>query len=220
MTDKVKYAKTKAHQRYKTIEGVAVPGVTTVLGLLNKPALLHWEWQCGVDGIDYRKSRDNAADIGSLAHWMVECHMKGLEPDTSEFSPADVGKAENAVIKFMSWWDASGLTLVSSEQQLVSERHGYGGTLDIVAVGSNGDMWLVDIKTSKAIYDEYWMQVAAYGALSNEVNVAQINKYAIVRIGKQADEGDFEVQERDNLDKYQAAFLAVLGAHKALKRLK
>ena len=59
----------KAHQRYKTKDGVIVPGVTTILSILAKPALIYWSWNLGMQGIDYRKVSDKAKDIGTLTHY-------------------------------------------------------------------------------------------------------------------------------------------------------
>lgn len=210
---KESFSKTRAHQRYKLADGTPVPGVTTVLGILAKPALLHWAWECGMAGEDYRKTRDAAADVGTIAHWLIECHLRGVEPDTSGFSPADLDKAENAAIKFIAWWDAGRYELVAAEQQLVSERHRYGGTLDIVA-RRGGETVLVDIKTSKAIYPEYWRQVAAYGRLLDEPPAA----YVICRIGKEASDGDFEVAERREVGGHWRVFLACLDAYNAIKQ--
>lgn len=163
-------------------------------------------------GEDYRKTRDAAADAGTLAHWLIECHLTRRKPDLSEFSPAVVDQAENAALKFISWWDKSGLAFAMSEAQLVSELHGYGGTIDVLA-RRGSDTVLIDIKTSKAIYPEMWRQVAAYGLLLPR----QPDAYIIARIGKDDKDADWEVQERRDLSRQAATFLAVLGAYKALK---
>ena len=219
--DKVKFEKTKAHQSYKLASGEGVPGVTTVLNLLAKPALLKWAWEQGRAGLDFRKTSSAAADVGTIAHWLIECHLKGLDPDTSEFSPVDLAAAENAEIKFLSWWDGQGMTVVGCELQLVSTVYGYGGTLDILTRTREGGACLVDLKTSKGIYDEYWHQVAAYGQIWNELNPRDpITKYVICRIGKQESEADFEVQERPNVAKNLRVFLATLEVFKAIKALK
>lgn len=218
--EKVKFNKTKAHQRYKTTDGTPVPGVTTILNLQAKPALLNWAWECGMKGEDYRKVKDTAASIGSIAHWLIELHLTRKTPDTSEFSPADMSKAENAMIKFLSWWDSSGFVFAKSEEQLVSDTLRYGGTLDIVALDPDGKVCLIDLKTSKGIYSEYWQQVAAYAALWNECNSARVQRFFICRFGKEESEADFEVQERSDLAKEFAVFRAFLGAYYALKALK
>ncbi len=220
--DKIKFETTKAHQRYKTADGVAVPGVTTVLGAtIPKPALLAWAYNCGVKGEDFRKVKDKAADIGTIAHWLIELHLKGLEPDTSCFAPADLSKAENAVIKFMSWWDAGKFEYRASELQLVSEKHGYGGTLDILASQGEHDLCLIDLKTSKGIYDEYWFQLAAYAELRMEnydfADPDPITRFIICRIGKEEAESDFEIQERKSLTWEWNVFEKCLALYKTLK---
>jgi len=215
--NKIKFSPTKAHQRYKMADGVQVPGVTTVLNVIAKPALLNWAWECGCKGEDYRKVRDHAADAGTLGHWLVECHLKRQEPDLSDFAPAVISLAESAYIKWLTWWDKSGFELVSSEAQLVSDTHAYGGTLDILARDRDGNMTLVDLKTSKAIYEEYWHQVAAYGQLYDEKAEKKITRYIICRIGKETDDADFEVQERTSVAKNLAVFNAALVLYRAMK---
>ena len=49
--------KSKIHTVYKTKDGIRVPGVTTILGELAKPALIHWAWDLGIKNIDYRVHR-------------------------------------------------------------------------------------------------------------------------------------------------------------------
>lgn len=164
-------------------------------------------------GEDYRKARDKAADVGTLAHWMIECHLRGLQPDLAQFTPDDVDRAENAVLKLMSWWESSGLTLIAAEQQLVSERWGYGGTLDIVARRGRETV-LVDLKTSKDIYPEYWRQVAAYG----ELMMLRPSAYIICRIGKEADAADFEIAEKRDVSGHLAVFMACLATYNAIKQ--
>ncbi len=220
--EKIKLEKTKVHQKYLLANGREVPGTTTALGVMNKPALLAWAWKLGTQNIDYRKVRDMAADTGTLAHFLCECHLKEQEPDTSDFSPNDLAKAENAYIKFLSWWDGNGFELVASEAQLVSAKLEYGGTLDIVAKDKEGILHLCDIKTSKAVYDEYFFQCAAYRELWNENKPDQQITGAtyIVRIGKECDPDDFETPSRQNLDNEFQVFLNCLALYKSLQVIK
>ena len=43
--------KANAHTQYKLVDGTKVPSVTTVLGILNKPALVKWANNLGLQGI-------------------------------------------------------------------------------------------------------------------------------------------------------------------------
>lgn len=222
----VKFEKTKAHVRYKTKTGIPVVGVTTVLGVMNKPALVHWAWDLGMQGLDFRKVKDQAADIGTLAHWMCECHLQGLKPDTSPFSAEDIDAAENSFLKFLEWWDKAGLELIkvkdfdgiecTNEVRMVSETYLYGGTLDLPCRDKEGRMVLVDFKTSKGVYPEYWYQCAAYSQMFEENTGHPFDRHIIIKIGKKL-KGDFEVHERQELTLQWKIFLAALKLHTLLK---
>ena len=181
---------TKAHQRYALADGTQVPGVTTILNILDKPALIHWAWELGMQQQDYRKVRDKAANIGTIAHQLIECDIKQIPFDPSAYAPQDVDRAENAYLAWLEWTRHYHLATVHSELQLVSEEYRYGGTLDWVA--RKGDrVWLIDFKSSKGIYEEMKYQLAAYQALWNEnYPNDQIAQCHLIRLGK--DDGNFE----------------------------
>jgi len=58
---------------YKNAQGKRIPGVTTVISNLgwSKGGLMHWAWEQGINGIDYKETRDKAADTGTIAHAMA-----------------------------------------------------------------------------------------------------------------------------------------------------
>lgn len=176
----------KAHQTYRTKDGTKVPGVTTVLGVLAKPALIHWAWKLGMDGVDYRKYRDKMASIGTLAHYMVESDLKTETPDLESYSAEEIKLAENALISYWEWHDTYNPTLLESEIQLVSEKHRYGGTIDLYCE-IHGVPTLVDFKTGKAVYPEMITQLAAYRQLLIE-NGYPVKKVQLLRIGRDESE--------------------------------
>ena len=45
----------RVHTVYKTKDGKRVPGVTTILGVINKPALVRWANNLGLQGIDSQR---------------------------------------------------------------------------------------------------------------------------------------------------------------------
>jgi hypothetical protein len=179
--------KVKAHQRYKLKDGTIVPGATTILSVLNKPALVKWANNLGLQGIDSNKYRDEKAEIGTLAHYFVECELKGEEPDTSDYTKNQIDQAENALIKFYEWRKNNDLQVIGSELQLVSEKYKYGGTVDCYGI-LNSVPTLIDFKTSKAIYPEMLHQLAAYKQLLEE-NGYPVKKARILRIGRDETEG-------------------------------
>jgi len=203
MTEEVKQ-KTRIHTVYKTQDGKRVPSVTTILNILNKPALLTWAWQCGVDGLDYRSVRDDAAGVGTLAHYLIMCELRKEQPDTAEYSPDDVRRAENCLLKYWDWEKQNKPEPILIEAPLVSDKLGFGGTIDCLAKVGN-EFWLVDYKTGKAIYSEMVYQLAAYRALLSEHGHI-VNQARILRIGRDDKEG-FEEKQFLNLDKAFELFL-------------
>jgi len=211
--------KTKIHTVYKTKSGERVPSVTTVLGILNKPALLEWAWKCGCEGLDYKAVRDNAADIGTLAHYLILCDIQNETPDTSEYSAADISKAETCLLKYWEWKKVNPITPMFAERPLVSEQYRYGGTIDCFARRDDtGEFVLIDFKTSKAIYPEYFYQLAAYENLLGE-HGHRFDKTILLRIGRDEAEG-FEVREAGNLDKHFELFKHCLEIYRLQKEVK
>lgn len=202
--------KTKIHTQYKTKDGARVPSVTTVIGILNKPALLNWAWELGTQGIDYKAVRDQAGDIGSLAHYLIMSDIKGEKPDVSEYSKNDLGKAETCLLKYYEWQKKYEIKPLLTEKVLVSEQWRFGGTIDCFAETPQGNI-LVDFKTGKAIYDEHLIQVAAYSKLLEEKNYLH-NRVMILRIGRDETEG-FEERMVGNLEPYWRIFLNCLAIY-------
>ena len=205
----------KVHTRYRLKDGTIVPGVTTVLQVLAKPALIHWAWKMGTEGKDYRKVRDRAADIGTIAHYLIEMEIKGETPDLSDFKPKEVEKAENCYLALLEWRGQSCLQTINCEVQLVSESIGFGGTLDWIADADNG-LWLIDVKTGKDIYPEMRYQLAAYRELWNENDAVPIDTCQILLLGKE--DGSFRHQIFPELDKEWEIFKHCLEIHKLKKR--
>ncbi len=178
--------KVKAHQRYYTASGQQVPGVTTVLGVLNKPALIAWANRMGLQGIDTNKYVDEAAAVGTLAHAMIIDALGGEPVRLGDFTADQLTRARYGVSVFEAWRKGHDLKPQLLEQALVSEEHHYGGTIDIVAQ-LDGEPVLIDFKTSSGIYEEHIFQVGAYWHLLNEAGI-QIRGARILRIGRT--EGD------------------------------
>jgi len=200
-------SKFNGHQKYYTKEGVLVPGVTTILGVLAKPALVPWANKLGLQGIDVGKYVDSLADVGTLAHRIVEAYLKKEDVDYADYTPNQRTLAERAAAKFFEWEKKNDFSVIKSELQLVSEKHYFGGTCDIYA-NLNGKKTLIDIKTSKACYNEHFTQVSAYKLLLEE-NGYPVEDAYILRIGREEAEG-FDVKDVPMIDVHAEKFLACL----------
>ena len=217
----VRLEKTRAHQKYPLKDGTDVPGASTIAKIgEDSSGLIHWAWKLGIEGQDYRKVRDKAADIGTVAHFMIECFLHNHEADLSEFSAADIEKANVAFANFRRWWDKEGFSIIEPEVQLVSEEYLFGGTIDAPSRDRDGKVVLLDWKTSKAINNAHRVQLAGYEQLWNENRPDMpIERRAIVRIGKESPD-DFEVSWIFSAEPFWEVFKARLFLHYANLRLK
>jgi hypothetical protein len=179
--------KFEGHTIYKTKDGKIVPGVTTVLGVLNKPALVGWANKLGLQGISVGKYVDSLGDVGTLTHRIVQCHLINQPVDYSDYTPNQQTLAIGAANKFFDWEKKNQFKFIASELQLVSEKYKFGGTCDIYCV-LNGKRTLIDIKTSKACYSEHFTQVSAYKLLLEESGYP-VDDVKILRIGREPAEG-------------------------------
>lgn len=207
-----------AHPIYK-VDGKRVPSVTTILGRFKESGgLIHWAWQQGIDGKDYRDTRDSAASAGTLAHHLVEAHIRGKTVDMSKY-PEDIQeKASVAFRAFLEWASASKLEPVETELSLTSKKYGFGGTLDAMLI--KGKLALGDWKTSNSIYLEYLCQVRAYGQLWEENFPRRPIQggYHILRFDKEY--GDFSHYWYSELDDAWEYFKLAIRMYELSKRLK
>lgn len=210
-------SKSNAHQKYYTRAGVLVPGVTTVLSVLAKPALIPWANKLGLQGIEVGKFVDSLGDVGTLCHSIIECYLKKEVVDYSDYTPNQRILAENASRKFFEWEQKNDFQILQSELQLVSEKYFFGGTVDIYCI-FNGKKTLIDIKTSKATYPEHFTQVAAYKILLEE-NGYPVEDAKILRIGREEAEG-FDEKDIPLIEIHQEKFLACLKILQIDNRLK
>ena len=210
--------KARAHQQYKNAAGKRLPGVTTITGIMDKPALVNWANRMGLEGVDVRKYVNELADIGTLAHKMVEDYIAERETDFADYTPNQKDTAENAVLKFYAWEKENDFEPLESELQMVSEEHQYGGTCDIYCK-LNGKLTLLDLKTGKGVYDDGHTQVTAYEHLLAE-NDRPVEDVRILRIGREESEGfdDIAVVNRDLHWKRFLACREVYELNKAIKR--
>jgi hypothetical protein len=209
--------KSKAHIRYKLHDGTIVPGATTPLGLLAKPALIPWANKLGLQGIEVSKFVDDKASIGSLAHDMILCHFKKETADTSDYTANQISAAENSFLSFLEWEKKYIIEPILTEAPLVSEKWKFGGTIDLYAK-LDGVPILVDFKTGSGIYDEHFYQCAAYRQLLMD-NGYECASVKILNIPRTEDE-QFNEATRAGLVYEWEIFRACLEIYNFKKALK
>ena len=155
-----------------------LPSVTTIIGQLDKSGpLMGWAVKVMGEYLQahpeelkdnpadtYKKAKGwykelsrQAMDLGSEIHNLLEVHLKGQKVEgLLEANPL----LNKPFEEFLAWKGTRKFELVESEH-IVWSHLKYAGTLDCVAK-LDGKLYLADFKSSKAIYDDYLMQVAAY----------------------------------------------------------
>lgn len=166
-----------ASHRYK-LDGEWVSGVTTILGVLNKPGLPKWaatsvaEFVANnrgtVEGLyemgpaamvgalketPWQRAKD-AADRGTSIHDYAEAIIQGQEVDVPDIL---VPVVEN-LCRFM---DEYQIQPVLVEAVVGSREHTYAGKLDLIA-DSNLGRAIFDYKSGKKVYPTTALQNAAY----------------------------------------------------------
>lgn len=205
------------------IDGERVPGVTTIINRF-KPSggLIHWAWQQGKDGKDYRETRDAAADAGTIAHDMVEADIYGAQFDRSQYNPELLEKADGAFKAYQEWKAQTQLEIAESECSLLSYAHRFGGTIDAVVI--RGALAIADWKTASGTFPDHLIQLAAYVLLWEENYPERpiTGGAHLLRFSKQATPNDpiaFTHHYWSNLDLAKEQFLLYRRAYDLDKRI-
>lgn len=227
-------------KHHYTVNGKTAEGVTNALKVIAKPALIPWAARMAgeyvsenlkvgqvVDEIQkdalikgaigaHKNKLTNAGDFGTLLHGWVEQWIKRQNPPLPTHPVL-----REAAVKFLQWVEANNVIFEASEKKVYSEKYGYAGTFDFIArVG--GKLVIGDLKTSSGIWDEYWLQLAAYQqALEEEFPGVKIEDTMIIRCGK---DGVFEVmsaseKKRNTFKENIKGFLAALALSRRMKEL-
>lgn len=198
-------------------QGRVLPSVTQITGILDKPALIPWAVGCTVEhlkgrleaGIPYSEAQignmlrdaerarffvsDKALEIGSAVHEWLERHVKAQIQEGPSPALPERPAVRLAVEQYLAWEERQpDLRYLASERRLHSQTYDYCGTMDSL-LELDGLLIVADFKTSKAIYPEYWLQVAGYAQAVEEEDGVKVDQLMIIRVPKM--EGDsLEVQ--------------------------
>ncbi|MFF6928349.1 hypothetical protein [Streptomyces californicus] len=160
---------------------IKVPGVTSIVGMLPKDFLTFWaakqsaeaavnNWDivsklCERDpagAVDYlknahRRTSKAASDLGSTAHDYFERLARGDSVPLRQVH-ADV---KPHVTYFKQFLDEIQPEFLHLEETVWSDEHAYAGSFDAIA-RVDGEVVVLDWKTSKEVYDSVALQLSAY----------------------------------------------------------
>lgn len=157
-----------------TFDGVEYPTVTTILGVIAKPALVGWAAktvakeaarkaaageevdEATLAGLPF-KVRDAKSEVGSSVHSVLEAYALGQKVMMGVLPGEVVPYAEGLI----GWLESYQPKITHSETTVFRKEPRYAGTFDAL-MELGGQSVLVDVKTGKAVYKEVALQLAAY----------------------------------------------------------
>ena len=164
---------------YKRSEGVYYPSVTTILQYMPKNKFFDtWLKDVGHNA-DYIMKK--AGKEGTQVHEAAEKLVKGEEVSWMD----DYGNARYSqivwemILKFAEFWNTYKPELISTEDFVWSDKYKYAGTADLV-VKMDGQVWLLDLKTSNSIHKSYDLQLASYAKALEECKGIKIERTGII----------------------------------------
>jgi hypothetical protein len=223
----------KSH-RYKVSDSgekaVHCPSVTTILNVLNKPALVEWGVKCACNYVEdnlkllvagnsfsveqifkiveqartaHDRTRQEAADIGTSVHdWLSVYWKNGMSSGC--WQPQNLPeeqKAKNCVEAALNWFKEHSLTPVKIEDAQYSRKLKICGRPDFIGY-IDGTLSVLDYKSTRSIYPEVALQMTAYGYMHEEEFGENPSTRWALRLDKET--GEFEARKYEpetfNLD--------------------
>ncbi len=151
---------------YTDENGNYFPSATTLLEAYPKPyQLMQWMKEMGSKADEIR---DAAGKRGSNVHQLTEDYDKGFECTLlNEYGKPNYSLEEWSMFeRYVEFTEIHKPDHILIEQTFVNSKLGFAGTLDRIAK-IDGKVYVLDIKTSNGIFNNYWLQIAAYRELYN-----------------------------------------------------
>ena len=197
---------------YYLVNGKKYWRVTRVKSIINQPGLNLWRARVGDK--ESRRIMKVRSEYGSRFHKLAELLVqdKPISGDYSEEMKADI----ESFIKFKT---NCVVETEAVEQKLISNILGVAGTADIIMRYKSCNRFLKkkteskfdkpslvigDWKTATAIFDEYWLQIAAYAFIFEELTGVEVDGGVIAQFR----DGKIHVEEKtkEELKCYFEAF--------------
>lgn len=178
----------------KVTPGLYYPSVTTILQEYPKGKFFE-KYLSNLSGEEEAKSiLEEAGKRGTRVHEASELLEEGKELRLEDYSVQ-----EWLLIKgFVDWYKENRPVTKQVEYKVVSDEMRTGGTIDRIYI-LDGKLTVFDLKTSKsAIHDSYWLQLAAYAEMYENLHDVVIEQVAILRMTPQRKSGyEFVTHTRD-----------------------
>ncbi len=179
MSTKIEVITSESEHWYpsKLKKNVLYPSVTTVLSVypkgvgFNKYLTAQSSWESSQEILN------NAGKRGTNVHKASEALERGETLLREHFTLEEW----EMLMGFVAWYEEYQPKIIHIEESVVSDKLKTGGTIDRI-YDIDGVITLLDIKTSSAIYGNYWIQVSAYAHMAETVLKIKIDQTAILRV--------------------------------------
>lgn len=225
----------KNHHYYADEKGEKeYTGITSILGVIAKPALIGWAARMAVEHIReywsitnapdevawnevleeaksaHTKKKEAAGEHGTDTHALVEQYVNQcLTVANGKPIRWDVFEVE----KFVDWSFENVDHFLFSERRMANKDLFIAGTADFAYVDKEGKKVMSDFKTSgSGIYYEMFLQAAAYQLLAEGEGDEPYDYRTVVRLDKK---GNFEFAKRFDYETDRNAFIAALTIYRA-----
>lgn len=155
------------------IGGAWYPRVTSICDIIAKPGLERWLANQGSFDLLQKKMK-KIVGWGNNVHETIEKILLGKLPKVNPL-------IEPSIEAFLKWFKNHRVDVLGIEKRVVSKDHFYSGTLDVLAE-IDGKLGILDLKTSKRIWDNYFVQTAAYLNAYNEEGGGKAETCWILRV--------------------------------------
>jgi len=194
------------------VDNAPYASVTSIIGVLDKPALRYWTGQCVYRAFaanpDLSEKEALAApwqlsntskDRGSTVHSIVESWKQTKEHITT--IPDQFKGYAEAFYKFVK---TNHVEIQEHEKTVISKVYNFAGTLDVLGkLNNNKKLMIIDVKTGKGLYPEVELQLSAYRqALKEEGIDADIAALLLCEDGTY----QFAEYKTDRLDQFLACY--------------
>jgi len=181
---------------YYEIEGKRYERVTTVLGYFMAPSLVDWKLRVGKS--EANRIMKEAQKVGTTVHKIAET---GKVPKVMSV------EVENCVRAYQQWEKETQPNILMRETTVHDSTLGVAGTFDLF-IKHNGASVLVDIKTSKEIKLDHWLQLAAYASMMLD----NVDTIAVLRLDKNM--AFYEFIEKPVYQKEYNVFMDLLNVYR------
>jgi len=189
-----------------------IPSVTWITGYVYK-GIGFYKWLAKTGWNEAEAIKEEAGDKGTKVHNAIEQLILGAEvkmedkyyskltEKDEELNPDEYG----AILSFQDWFNTTKPEPIMQESTVISKKHNFAGTVDFVGK-IDGDIWIVDWKTSQYVWPSMEAQLSAYkrGLQEQGRNVDKV-RLAVLQVGYKRNKRGWKFTEVE--DQFDEMFL-------------